>query len=132
MTPPHHVDQPLEIGRVTHVFRREGASLDEVEYDNARLRVHHAGAEPSQMRRAARSQLVRAHHAVHEDIAADPNDVTAAAILDREVLIGNAAGQRERLHRPGPDRQRGDARRQNALVPDLRSRLCPPPSHGFD
>ena len=63
------------------------------------------------MRRAARRQLVRAHHAVNEDIAADPHDIAAAAILDREVLIGDAAGERQRLDAPEPDRKRGDARR---------------------
>src|SRR6476661_2373139 len=34
VTSPHHVDEALEIGRVAYVFRRERASLDEVEYEN--------------------------------------------------------------------------------------------------
>ena len=123
MTPPHHVDQPFEIGRVTHVFRREGASLDEVEDDNAGFGMHHARAETGQMRGAARSQLVRAHHAVYEDVVADANDVTAAAILNREVLIGDAAGQRKRLNPPGPNRQRRDARGRT-LSPRICAHAC--------
>ena len=111
MTSPHHVDEALEVCRVAHVLRREGASLDEIEHENARLGVHHAGAQARQMRRPARGQLVRAHHPMNEDIVADPHDVAASAILDREVLVGNSAGQRQRVHTPEPDRQRGDARR---------------------
>ena len=111
VTPPHHIDQALEIGRIAHVLRREGASLDEIEYHNARLCVHHAGGQACQMRRAARSKLVRAHHAMNRDIAADPHDVAASAILHPEVLVGNAAGERQRLHPPEPDRELGDARR---------------------
>ena len=111
VTPPHHVDQALEICRIAYVLRREGASLDEIEHENARLGVHHARAQARQMRRPARGQLVRPHHAVNRDIAADPHDVAAAAILDREVLIGDAAGERHRLHAPEPDLKLGHARR---------------------
>ncbi len=110
MTAPNHVDQALEVCRVAHVLRREGASLDEIEHENAGLGVHHGGAQTRQMRRPARRQLVRAHDPVHEDIVADPHDVAAAAILDREVLVGNSAGKRQRVHTPEPDRKRGDAR----------------------
>ena len=85
MTPPHHVDQALEICRIAHVLGREGAPLDEIEHENAWLGVHHAGARACQMGRAARSQLVGAHDAMHEDIVPDPHDVAASAILDREV-----------------------------------------------
>ena len=73
--------------------------------------MHHAGAQTRQMRRAARTQLICAHDAVHEDIVPHPHDVAATAILDRKVLIGNSAGQRQRVHAPEPDRQRSDARR---------------------
>ena len=111
VTSPHHVDEPLEVGRVADVLRREGASLDEVEHENAWLCVHHAGAQTRQMGRTARCQLVRAHHPVNEDVVPHPHDVAASAILDREVLVGNSAGQRQRVHTPGPDRQRRDARR---------------------
>ena len=99
MTPPHHVDEALEVCRVAYVLRREGASLDEIEYENPWLCVHHAGAQTRQMRRPARSQLVRAHDPVNEDIVPDPHDVAASAILDREVLVGNSAGQRQRVTR---------------------------------
>ncbi len=44
VAPPHHVDQPLEIRRIAYVLGREGASLDEIEHENARLGVHHFGA----------------------------------------------------------------------------------------
>ena len=47
VAPPHHVDQAIEIRRIADVLRREGASLDEIEHENARLRMHHAGAKPA-------------------------------------------------------------------------------------
>src|SRR5262249_18505028 len=43
MTPPDHVDEALQISRTAHVLRREGAALDEVEHENARLGVYDAG-----------------------------------------------------------------------------------------
>ena len=111
VTASHHVDEALEVGRVAHVFRREGAALDEIEDENPRLCVQHARAQTRQMRRAASRQLVRAYDSVHEDIVADPHDVAASAILDHEVLVGDAAGQRDGIDTSQPDRQRGDARR---------------------
>ena len=65
------------------------------------------------MRRPARSQArSRARPREPRISFADPHDVAASAILDREVLVGNAAGQRQRVHAPEPDRKRGDARRR--------------------
>ena len=111
VTSPHHVDQALEVRRLAYVVRREGASLDEIEHENPRLRVHHGRAQTRQMRRPARSHFVRAHHPVNENIGSDPHHVAAAAILHREVLVGNSAGQRQRIDTPEPDRKPGDARR---------------------
>ena len=125
VAPPHHIDQALEICRVAYVLRREGASLDEIEHENARLGVHHARAQARQMRRPARCQLVRPHHPVNRDIAADPHDVAAAAILDCEILIGDAAGERHEAPRA---RTRSQARRRapmNALAPYQGSRVRP-------
>ena len=89
---------------------------------DARLGVHHARGRARQMRRAARGKLVRAHHAMHRDVAADAHDVAAAAILDPEVLVGDAAGERQRLDPPEPDRQLGDARRR-LLLRGIRAHL---------
>jgi hypothetical protein len=48
---------------------------------------------------------------VNENIAADPHDVAASAILDREVLVGDSAGERHGIDTPEPDLKRRDARR---------------------
>jgi hypothetical protein len=64
------------------------------------------------MGRPARRQLVRAHHAVNRDIAADTHHITAAAILDGEVLVGDAAGERQRVHAAEPDLEFRHARRR--------------------
>ena len=87
--------------------------------------MHHAGAQPRQIGRPARGQLVRPHHSMDEDIVADPHDVAAPAILDLEVLVGNAAGERYRVHAPETRSERGDAR-QGTLAPRQDSRLVPP------
>jgi len=47
---------------------------------------------------------------VDKNVVADPHDVAAPAILNLEVLVGNAAGERHRVHTPRPDRKRGHAR----------------------
>ena len=36
--------------------------------------MHHAGAQTRQMRRPARSQLIRMHDPMSEDIVPDPHD----------------------------------------------------------
>jgi hypothetical protein len=48
---------------------------------------------------------------VNRNIAADPHDVAAAAVLDCEILIGDAAGERHGLDAPEPDLELGHARR---------------------
>ena len=63
------------------------------------------------MSRPTRVQLVRPHHSVNRDIAAHSHDLVAPAILDCEILIGDAAGERHRLHAPEPDLKLGHARR---------------------
>ena len=79
VTSSHNVDEPLEVDRVADVLRLEGASLDEVEHENAWLCVHHAGTQARQMRRTARCQLVRAHDPVNEDVVPHPHDVAVSA-----------------------------------------------------
>jgi hypothetical protein len=46
------------------------------------------------------------------NIAANPHHVAASAILHPEVLVGNAAGERQRVDTPEPDVELGDARRR--------------------
>jgi hypothetical protein len=48
---------------------------------------------------------------VDKNVVADPHDVAAPAILDCEILIGDAAGERHGLHAPEPDLKLGHARR---------------------
>ena len=125
MTSSHGFDEPLEVGRVADVLRREGASLDEIEHENAWLCVHHAGAQTRQMRRPARSQLIRAHDPMHEDVIPHPHDVAVSGILDREVLIGNSAGQWQGSTRP--DQIASAATRADERSPAV-SRLTRAPS----
>ncbi len=44
VTSPDRSDQTLEVGGVPDVFAAEGAAFDEIENENAGLRVHHFGA----------------------------------------------------------------------------------------
>ena len=127
VTAPDHVDQALEIGRVAHVLRREGAALDEIEDQRCRaLRAPRRGPSPrSCAARLAASSFARTT-AVHRDVAADPHDVAAAAILDPEIVVGDAAGERLRLHRARPDRQLGDARRRPRRAVIRRSACASP------
>ena len=109
MTPPHHVNQALEIRRIAHILGREGAPLDEIEYENAWLSVHDARAQARQMGRLARSQLVGAYDAVDGNVASDAHNVAPSTIFDGEVLVGDTAGERARFNLPDPDLKRGDA-----------------------
>jgi hypothetical protein len=111
MTPPHHVDEALEICRVAHVLRSEGAPLDEIEHENAGLCVHHARAKARQMRCLARSQFIGPHDAMDGNVAADPHHVAAPTILDDEVFVGDAAG--ERRGSTCPNQISSDATRAN-------------------
>ena len=99
------------------------AALDEVEHEHARLGMDDRGRDAGRMRGAAGGELVRAHDAVHRDVAADAHDEAArrASSTTKLVLV---MPPRERLAaRPAaPDRQRGglpprraDRRRAHAL-----------------
>jgi hypothetical protein len=89
---------------------RQCAYFDEVHHENAGLGMHHAGAQARRVSRSACRELVGADHAMHRNIVADPHDEAATAILDGEVAVGNAPGERHRLHAPEPNGKLGDAR----------------------
>src|SRR5262245_22720762 len=61
------------------------------------------------MRSAARGKLIRTHDTVNEDVLADADDVTLAAVDDTIVAVGDAARERGGLNGAGPDRKPGDA-----------------------
>jgi hypothetical protein len=92
-----------------HVLRLQGQALDEVEDEDAGLLVDHLGRDAGAGRGPARRLLGKAHQAVLGHVRADPHDVAAAAVLDREVLVGHAAVERHGVDLAPPDRQGGDA-----------------------
>src|SRR5262249_62042694 len=63
---------------------------------------------------------------MNRDIAADPDDVAVSAILDCEILIGDASGERHRLDAPQPNIKLGHARRR-ALTRRIEVHACGPP-----
>ena len=127
------LDDAREVLRVAHVLRREGAALDEVEHQHARLGVGDARRDAGGVRGAARRELVLAHDAVRLVVAADPDDEFLAVVLDDEIDVGEPAAQIGRLDRVAPQGQRRGLPPGRADLPVERAAasLQPSPSLRF-
>ena len=70
-------DDPLQVVSLAHVLGLEGAALDQVEHEHARLGVEHGRRDAGGMGGPARGELVPAQDVVDGDVVADPHEAAA-------------------------------------------------------
>ncbi len=102
----HQVGEAVAVGGVADGFGGKRAGVDEVEDQRPGLPVADSRGEAGGVGGAAGGELEGAHDVVLGDVAADAHEVAAAGVLDGEVEVGDAAGERLGVDRAGPDRQR--------------------------